>query len=78
MPRWRWFFEWMKSTLLSPIDLFEKIKCFIELCDWGKCNRSEMLCEIKHGVIEWVYPFHQQANDRTLVMDHGILKWKKH
>jgi glycosyltransferase involved in cell wall biosynthesis len=78
MPRWRWFFEWMKSILLSPIDLFEKIKCFVELCDWGKCNRSEMLCEIKRGVKEWIYPLYQQEKDRTLVMNRRILKWKKH
>lgn len=78
MPRWRWFFEWMKSTLHSPIDLFEKIKCLIELWDWKKWNRSEMVCEINHCVKEWIYPLHQKVNDRTPVVDHGILKWKKH
>jgi glycosyltransferase involved in cell wall biosynthesis len=78
MPRWRWFFEWMKYILLSPIDLFEKIRCFVELWDWEKWNRSEMFCEIKHGVKEWIYPLYHKANDRTLVIDHGTLKWKKH
>jgi glycosyltransferase involved in cell wall biosynthesis len=47
MPRWRWFFEWLKSILRSPIGAFERIRCVMELCRWAKWNRANFVDELK-------------------------------
>ena len=74
MPRWRWFLEWTKSILRSPIGIIERIHCFIELCTWAMWNRMEMLREIQHGANEWIFPVHKQVNNRIRVTDQRILK----
>ena len=48
MPRWRWFLEWTKSILRSPIGLIERIKCFKELFHWAWWNRENMKNEVKY------------------------------
>lgn len=61
MPAWRWFYEWFKSILRSPIGVSERAKCVTVLFNWAKYNRSEMILEMKHGANEWIFPAHKQA-----------------
>jgi glycosyltransferase involved in cell wall biosynthesis len=67
MPRWRWFLEWTKSILRSPIGVIERINCFIELCNWAKWNQAEMIQDLKHAVKEKIHPTHKQVNDCIIV-----------
>jgi glycosyltransferase involved in cell wall biosynthesis len=55
IPTWRWFFEWIKSIFRSPISMFERIKCIIELCNWAKWNRVKMVIELKHGAKKFIF-----------------------
>ena len=50
MPTWRWFFEWIKSIIRSPIGLLERIKCIKELFHWAWWNRRNMKKEVKYLV----------------------------
>lgn len=47
MPRCKWYLEWTKSIYRSPIGLFERIKCFVELCNWARWNQGNMRNEVK-------------------------------
>jgi glycosyltransferase involved in cell wall biosynthesis len=55
IPTSRWFFEWIKSILRSPIGMFERIKCIKELCNWAKWNRVKMIKELKHGAKKFIF-----------------------
>ena len=74
MPRWRWFFEWLKSILRSPIGMIERIKCIIELFTWAKWNRANFVHEMKHGVKKWVFQRHKHANNRVDITNQRIVK----
>ena len=50
MPRWRWFFEWLRSIFHSPIGMFDRIKCVLEVCKWATCNRVNMEKEFTYRV----------------------------
>ncbi len=50
MPRWRWFLEWTKSILCSPIGLIERAMCYKELFHWAWWNRGNMKKEVKYLV----------------------------
>src|SRR3972149_6389718 len=46
MPRWRWFFEWLKTIPRSPIGIIDRIKCVLEVCKWAMWNRVNLEKEI--------------------------------
>jgi glycosyltransferase involved in cell wall biosynthesis len=56
MPRWRWFFEWLKSVLRAPIGVFDRIKCVSEVFQWAGWNRANLKKELKYCVKKLVYP----------------------
>lgn len=56
LPRWRWFLEWHKSILRSPIGVVERIKCVLEVCNWARWNRENLMNELRYCVKKLVYP----------------------
>jgi glycosyltransferase involved in cell wall biosynthesis len=56
MPRWRWFYEWLKSVLRSPIGINDRLECMLEVCKWARRNRANMMDELKYGIKRFFYP----------------------
>ena len=46
---WRWFLEWLKSVIRSPIGVGEGLICLMEVWEWAVWNRRNMAREFKHG-----------------------------
>lgn len=57
----RWVYEWFKSIIRSPIGMFEKVKCTIEVCNWARWNRENMHRELKHAVTRIIHPTLRQT-----------------
>jgi glycosyltransferase involved in cell wall biosynthesis len=51
----RWIYEWLRTIIISPIGVIERIKCVMEVWNWGRCNRKKIKKELKSGVKKFIY-----------------------
>ncbi|NJD62436.1 MAG: glycosyltransferase [Deltaproteobacteria bacterium] len=49
-PRWRWFLEWNRAILRSPIGMPDKLKCASDVCRWARRNRQNLEKELKYRI----------------------------